>query len=100
VVVGIAVGMGYDQQQHALATQYEAAQKTCDSVRIRALLARYQSLALAKREYEHLHRVVKAFFGDISPSTHLTGVFAIIQMHMEVANTTVNTGNTTVNVNT
>jgi hypothetical protein len=44
--------------------------------------------------------VVKAFFGDISPSTHLTGVFAIIQMHMEVANTTVNTGNTTVNVNT
>lgn len=100
VVVGIAVGMGYDQQQHALAAQYEAAQKTCDSVRVRALLARYQSLPLAKREYEHLHRVVKAFFGDISPSTHLTGVFAIIQMHMEVANTTVNTGNTTVNVNT
>ena len=96
LVVGIAVGMGYDQQQNAATTQYDAAKKSCDSLRVQSLLARYQSLLLAKREYEHLHRIVKAFFGDISPSTHLTGVFAIIQMQMEVGNTHVNVANSSV----
>jgi hypothetical protein len=96
LVVGIAVGMGYNQQQNDATTQYADAKKSCDSLRVQSLLARYQSLLLAKREYEHLHRIVKAFFGDISPSTHLTGVFAIIQMQMEVGNTHVNVANTSV----
>lgn len=90
IVAAVAVASTYVQQQDQLGRQRDDLIKKNDGVRLRALLGRYKSVDIAKREYEMHHRVVKAFFGDISPSQHLTGVFAVIQMELGVSTTTVN----------
>jgi hypothetical protein len=39
---------------------------------------------IAKRELESHKRTVKAFFGDMSPTSHLSGIFAVIQTHINI----------------
>ncbi|MFM2032212.1 MAG: hypothetical protein RLZZ297_977 [Chloroflexota bacterium] len=51
---------------------------------MRGMLHRYKSKEIAKRELEEHKRVVKAFFGDMSPLSQITGVFSLIQMHINL----------------
>jgi hypothetical protein len=43
---------------------------------------RYHSKEIAAM-LELYQRTVKAFFGDMSPTSHLTGIFTIIQMQVQ-----------------
>ena len=83
----LAVGAGgiYLSMQRRHAEALTRAIKPCDDVdRVRVLLTRYKSKEIAKRELEEHKRVVKAFFGDMSPLSQITGIFSVIQMHINL----------------
>ncbi|MFM2308556.1 MAG: hypothetical protein RLY87_676 [Chloroflexota bacterium] len=83
LVLATVAGAIYLANQRRHADAQTRATKTCDDVdRVRVLLARYKSKEIAKRELEEHKRTVKAFFGDMSPTSHMTGIFSVIQMHI------------------
>jgi len=85
LVVGAAIAGYYSSWQQGVAqrvTRMTAA--CCDIPRVMALARRYKNTIIAKYELESVQRVVQAFFGDMSPNSHLTGIFSIIQMQINM----------------
>lgn len=85
LVVGSAIAAYYHSWQQGI--DYKVKKMTsacCDIPRVIALARRYKNTTIAKYEHEAVHRIVQAFFGDMSPNSHLTGIFSIIQMQINM----------------
>jgi uncharacterized membrane protein len=84
LVVGVALIVWYTQTQQQCAQKLHSLAKKCDNhQRVISMQPRYHSKEMARAMLEHNQRTVKAFFGDMSPTSHLTGIFTIIQMQVE-----------------
>ena len=84
-IAGVVAGFVYRAAQRRHAERVKRTAALCaDSNRVRCLQARFRTKELAKRELESHKRTVKAFFGDMSPTSHLSGIFAVIQMHINI----------------
>ncbi|RLT31576.1 MAG: hypothetical protein DWI54_04200 [Chloroflexi bacterium] len=84
-IAGVVAWLVYRAAQQRHADTIKRTTALCaDSNRVRFLQARFHTKELAKRELESHKRTVKAFFGDMSPSSHLSGIFAVIQMHINI----------------
>ena len=84
-IAGVVAGFVYCAAQRRHAEQIKRTAALCpDSNRVRCLQSRFHTKEIAKRELESHKRTVKAFFGDMSPTSHLSGIFAVIQMHINI----------------
>lgn len=86
LVIGAVAALSYRTRQQEQLLAYTRMAKSCekDFDRVRGMLQRYKSKEIAKRELEEHKRVVKAFFGDMSPLSQITGIFSVIQMHINL----------------
>jgi len=85
VVVGIMGIVWYTQTQQQRAQKQRQLYKKCDNhQRVLSLQPRYKNKEIARNLLEQHQRTVKAFFGDMSPTSHLTGIFTVIQMQVNL----------------
>lgn len=85
VVVGIMGIVWYTQTQQQRAQKLRQLYKKCDNhQRVLSLQPRYKNKEIARNLLEQQQRTVKAFFGDMSPTSHLTGIFTVIQMQVNL----------------
>lgn len=83
--VGGGIAAYYQAWQQRLSRQERSILAACcDIPRVQALARRYKNTTIAKYELESVQRTVQAFFGDMSPNSHLTGIFSIIQMQINM----------------
>lgn len=85
VVVGITLIVWYTQTQQQRAQKLRQLHKKCDNhQRVLSLQPHYKNKEIARDLLEQHQRTVKAFFGDVSPTAHLTGIFTVIQMQVNL----------------
>lgn len=85
LVVGGAIVAYYNSWQQGIAQRVKKITTACGDIpRVMALARRYKNTSIAKYELESVQRTVQAFFGDMSPNSHLTGIFSIIQMQISM----------------
>ena len=85
LVIGGAIGAYYANWQQGIARKVARIQSSCSDIpRVQTLARRYKNTAIARQELEAVQRTVQAFFGDMSPNSHLTGIFSIIQMQINI----------------
>jgi hypothetical protein len=84
-LAGVVSGLVYRAAQQRHHERINRLALLCPDVnRVRTLQSRFHTKEIARRELENHKRTVKAFFGDMSPTSHLSGIFAVIQMHISV----------------
>lgn len=85
LLIGGGMGAYYHNWQQSIARNVARIHASCsDIMRVQMLARRYKNTAIARQELEAVQRTVQAFFGDMSPNSHLTGIFSIIQMQINV----------------